>query len=70
MRKISIFSSQRTIGLILENWFVQNVVLPERPISLEWEVDNLRNQVVIYVEVEEINFNLIKKNIECEYFKP
>ena len=61
MRKISIFSSQRTIGLILENWFVQNVVLPERPISLEWEIDNLRNQVVIYVEVEEINLNSIER---------
>ena len=61
MRKISIFSSQRTISAILENWFVQNVVLPERPVSLEWEIDNLRNQVVIYVEIEEINLDLIGK---------
>ena len=61
MRKISIFSTQRTISAMLENWFVQNVVLPERPVSLEWEIDNLRHQVVIYVEIEEINFDLIEK---------
>ena len=59
MDKLAIFSSQRTIGVIIENWFVQNILLPSKSICLEWELENLKNQVVVYIEVEEINLQII-----------
>ena len=59
MEKIAIFSSQRTIGVIIENWFVQNILLPAKSICLEWELESLKDQVVVYLEVEEINLQVI-----------
>lgn len=59
MDKLAIFSSQRTIGVIIENWFVQNILLPSKSICLEWELENLKNQVVVYIEVEEINLQIV-----------
>jgi len=59
MDKVAIFSSQRTIGVIIENWFVQNILLPSKSICLEWELENLKDQVVVYLEVEEINLQFI-----------
>lgn len=61
MKKIAIFSTQRTIGMIIENWFVQNILLPSKSICLDWDLENLKDRVVVYVEVEEIDLKIIDK---------
>ena len=51
MRDIYVVSNEVTADIVLEYWFVQNVVLPGLPIGLEWDVDQHRDSVVVYLDV-------------------
>lgn len=43
----------------LETWFVQNIVLQGVSCGLEWEVEGLSDQVVVYLELGELNAEII-----------
>jgi hypothetical protein len=59
LRDISIITNQLTANVILESWFVQNVLLQEIPFGLEWEIERTFDSVVIYLEVGELNADTI-----------
>lgn len=59
MRELSVVTNQLTANNILESWFIQNLVLQDLPLGLEWEVDNLHDGVVVYLELGELNRELI-----------
>lgn len=61
MREISIVTNQLTANAAIETWFIQNVVLQELPFGLDWEIDGLKNGVVVYLELGEINTDTIDK---------
>lgn len=59
MRNLSVLTNQLTADAILESWFMQNTVLQQIPFGLEWELEGLKDGVVIYLEVGEINEKII-----------
>lgn len=60
MRDISILTNQLTANVAIETWFIQNVILQELPLGLEWEIERLRDSVVIYLELGGINADTIR----------
>lgn len=60
MREIAIVTNQLTANGILESWFIQNLVLQGVPFGMEWDIEGLRDSVVIYLELGEIDMNTIR----------
>lgn len=59
MRDIFVVSNEVTADVILEFWFMQNLVLQGLPVGLEWDVAALHDSVVVYFEVRELNGDVV-----------
>ncbi len=60
-RPVFIVAKQPTVGTILEGWFHQNILLQGYPFCHEWDFDSLRDGVVIYLELHDIDKHLVSK---------
>lgn len=60
MRNICILTNQVTADSAIEIWFIQNIVLNGRSFNLEWDLNNIKDSVVIYLELGPINMDIIK----------
>lgn len=59
MPEIHLISSPDTLNGALETWFIQNNLLGGVPYSLGFDHKNIHNSTVVYLELDEINIDLI-----------
>jgi Exostosin family len=58
---MQIISSPKTLNAILESGFIQNVLFRGTPFSTTFDPQRASGEIVIYLELYEINLELIKK---------
>ena len=58
---MQIISSPKTLNAILESGFVQNLLFQGAPYSTEFDPKKSTGNVVVYLELYEINLDLINK---------
>jgi hypothetical protein len=60
MRKLQILSNPDSLNGALETWFIQNKLFNGAPYALGIDLANTKNNLVIYLELGEINLDLIR----------
>ena len=60
MRKLQILSNPDSLNAALETWFIQNNLFNGAPYTLGIDLANTKNTLVIYLELGEINLDLIR----------
>jgi hypothetical protein len=58
-RPVFLAGKQATMGTVLEGWFHQNCLLDGQPYQFEWDFGSLENGVVIYLELFDIDRQLV-----------
>jgi hypothetical protein len=60
MRKLQILSNPDSLNGALETWFIQNKLFNGAPYALGIDLANTKNTLVIYLELGEVNLDLIR----------
>jgi hypothetical protein len=60
MDALQIISTPDSLNAALETWFIQNELFGGAPYSLGVDLDRLKNSAVVYLELNQVNIDLIR----------